>query len=163
MLNSGVVKSGAIVAAAMLVLSCGAVLLTPLCVPCIALLAGAGAGYLAGVFDKPAASNVAIQSGAGAGAIGGIGALLGHVIGGITNAVMVGPEGMAQLLRQFGVTGVDTSNPVTFYVGAIGGACCFGLIEVALMAALGAVGGILWYQIVGKKASAPQPPMGMSS
>jgi hypothetical protein len=164
MLNSGVVKSGVIIAAVMLVLSCGTVLLTPLCVPCIALLAGVGAGYLAGVFDKPGASGLAAQAGAGAGAIGGVGALLGHLIGGVTNSFIVGPEGAAQFLEQLGVTGVDLGDPTTYYISQIGGACCFGLVEVALMAGVGALGGMLWYQITGKNASAPpQPPMGMSS
>jgi hypothetical protein len=144
-------KSGLIIGAVMLVLTIGASLLTPLCVPCLALLAGAGAGYLAGMFDKPSASGASAQTGAGAGAIGGVGALIGHLAGGAANAIFVGPEDVADLLRGLGLPA--SSDPTTYYVGAIGGACCIGLVEVLLMAGLGALGGLLWYQITGKNAA----------
>jgi hypothetical protein len=71
-------KSGLIVGAVMLVLSLGGSLITPLCVPCLALIVGIGAGYLAGTFDKPLASGASAQVGAGAGAIAGVGALASH-------------------------------------------------------------------------------------
>lgn len=144
-------KSGLIIGVVMLVLTIGVALITPLCVPCLALLAGAGAGYLAGVFDKPSASGASAQTGAGAGAIGGIGALIGHLAGGAANVILVGPEGAANLLQGLGLpTSID---PTTYYAGAIGGACCFGLVEVLLMAGLGALGGLLWYQITGKNVT----------
>jgi hypothetical protein len=143
-------KSGLIVAGVMLFLAIGVSLLSPCCVPCLAILAGAAAGYLAAVFDKPIAPGDSAQTGAAAGGIGGIGALIGHVIGGAINAVMVGPEMMEDILYQLGLPA--SSDPTTYYAGAIGGTCCFGVLEVALMAGLGALGGWLWFQTTGKDA-----------
>lgn len=64
-------KSGLIVGAVMLVLGTTFGFLFPLCVSCLAIFAGVGAGYLAGVFDKPGDQGSAAKSGASAGAIGG--------------------------------------------------------------------------------------------
>ena len=140
-------KSGLIVGAVMLLLSLGGSLLSPLCVLCLALVAGLGAGYLAGVFDSPPDSGPAAQSGAGAGAIAGVGSLLGHLAGGAVNIVIVGPEGATDLLQSLGLaSGVD---PTTYYASALGGACCLGLVEIGLMAGLGALGGLLWFRVNG--------------
>ncbi len=154
------VKAGLIVGAIMLVLGTGGGLLIPplLCVPCLAVLAGLGGGYLAGQFDRPSAGNLAAKAGAGAGAIGGIGAVIAHLILGAVSAFTVGPEGAAELLRQMGLDpGTNATSPAFYYGGALGGACCFGLFEVVLLAGLGALGGLLWYQITGKKNSGVTP------
>jgi hypothetical protein len=128
--------------------------LFPLCVPCLALVVGAGAGYLTGLWDKPLNNSLSIQRGAGAGAIAGVGALLGHVFGGLGAAAFVGPEGAIDMMRQFGfdlgTTESLSANPAIYYASAGFTGCCFGLFEVALMAALGAVGGILWWNMTGK-------------
>ncbi len=154
-------KSGLIIGAVTLVLASILGFIFPLCIPCLAILVGAGAGYLAGMFDKPQASGNSAKIGAGAGAIGGIGALIGHVVGGTATSLVTGPEQAAALMRQFGVA-VDTSNPAVYYAGAVGGACCFGLFEVLLMAGVGALGGMLWYQFVGKNSAVGSPPASMA-
>jgi hypothetical protein len=149
-------RSGLIIGAVMLVVGGILAFLFPLCVPCVALLAGAGAGYLTGLWDRPADNGQSIQRGAGAGAIGGVGALIGHLAGAGAAAAMLGPQAATDMMRQFGLdtgTGVDTS-PVAFYGGALATGCCFGLFEVALMAGLGALGGMLWWQMTGSKGSA---------
>jgi hypothetical protein len=147
-------KSGLIIGAAMLVLGTTFGFLFPLCVSCLAVFAGVGAGYLSGVFDKPADQGGSAKVGAGAGAIGGVGALVGQVIGGMASAAIQGPQAGAEILRQLGVP-VDASatSPAGFYTGAFISTCCFGLVAVALMAGLGALGGLLWYQ-----RTAPKPP-----
>jgi hypothetical protein len=147
-------KSGLIVGAAMLVLGTTFGFLFPLCVSCLAVFAGVGAGYLAGIFDKPTDQGSSAKSGAGAGAIGGAGALLGQVIGGMGAAAIQGPQAGAEILRQLGVP-VDTAaaSPAGFYAGAFLTTCCFGLVSIAIMAGLGALGGFLWYQ-----RTAPKPP-----
>ena len=151
-------KSGLITGAIAIFLAAGFSLISPICVPCIALLLGAGAGYLNGVFDRPSAQNSALKAGAGSGAIGGGGALVGHLIGGALNAVVVGPESVRQMLEQFGLSASD--DPVVYYGGVFGGACCLGLFEIVLMAGLGALGGLLWWQMTGKNMAggAPSPP-----
>jgi hypothetical protein len=147
-------KSGLIVGVITLILGTGVTLLSPFCVPCVAILAGAGAGYLAGVFDKPDVSRASARSGAIAGAVGGAGALLGHLIGGAINAMLVGPAGGAAIAQQLGLP-VTSDYPAAYYGATAGIACCFGLGEVALMAGLGALGGMLWFRLSGQKLTAP--------
>ncbi len=146
------IKAGLILGAVMLVLGIGGSLITPLCVPCIALAAGLGAGYLAGVYDKPLTSGGGAKVGAIAGAIGGAGALLGQIIGGILNALIVKPEGVIEMMEQFGLPTMP--DPSFYYISFIGGGVCFGVLDVVLMAGLGALGGILWYQVAGKNTTA---------
>ena len=145
------VKAGLILGVVMLVLGIGGSLITPICVPCIALMAGVAAGYLAGVYEKPATSGGTAKVGAGAGAIGGAGALIGQIIGGILNAVIVGPQGIADFARMLDMP--VSNNPNVAYIGFIGGGFCFGILDILLMAGLGALGGILWHQIAGKNAN----------
>jgi hypothetical protein len=138
-------KSGLIIGVIMLVLAIGSSLISPLCVLCLTLFAGVGAGYLAGVFDIPLESGQSAKIGAGAGAIAGVGAWLGHLVGGAANAVIVGPEATAQLMRDLGLPA--SVDPSTYYAAALGGGCCLGLIEIGLMAGLGALGGLLWFRL----------------
>lgn len=147
-------KAGLILGAVMLVLGIGGSLISPVCVPCLAAVAGIGAGYLAGVFDKPLTSGGSAKVGAIAGAIGGAGALLGQIIGGILNSMLVDPQTVKDMMEQFGF-------PTTYYdssfvqLSQIGGGVCFGVLDIVLMAGLGALGGILWLQIAGKKNDTP--------
>jgi hypothetical protein len=150
-------KAGLIAGGITLVLATIGAFVFPLaCVPCVALLAGTGAGYLAGQFDRPGTGNVAAGNGAKAGAIAGIAALLAHLVGGAYSAFAVGPGGAAALAESLGVPATE-SNPAVYYASTFGAACCFGLFEVALMAGVGALGGYLWYQMVGSKGAPPAP------
>jgi hypothetical protein len=152
------VKSGLIVGGITLVLGIIGGLIFPIvCIPCTALFAGVGAGYLAGQFEKPANTSDSAKRGAGAGAIGGVGAVLAHLITGVGSAVMLGPGGANDMLKTLGIPLSSTGDPTTFYAGAVGGACCFGLFEVVLMAAVGALGGLLWYQLTGRNVAPPAP------
>jgi hypothetical protein len=154
-------KAGLIVGGVMLILGTICAVIVPiLCVPCVALFAGIGAGYLAGQFDRPPTSGAAAQKGAGAGAIGGIGAVLAHMAGGIFNGFVIGPEGSVQFLRDLGIeVGSSAADPVGFWTGTLGMACCLGIFEVALMAGVGALGGFLWYQMTGSKGAPATPAM----
>ncbi len=152
------VKSGLILGIVALLLTAGIVLISPLCSPCLVIFLGLGAGYLAGVFDKPLTNGATAKSGAIAGVIGGVGSLLGQIIGGAINGAIVGPEGAADILRQFDMGG-SAMDPTTYWGVLVGTACCIGILNIALMAGLGALGGILWWQITGKKnAATPQMP-----
>lgn len=144
-------RSGIILAIISLVVAIGATLLSPLCTPCASLFLGVAAGFLAGVFDSPQDNNASAKAGAIAGAIGGIGAMLGQFVGAGVNGALMGPEQTAQLLEQFGLNVAgQTDIASTYWISLVGGAVCFGLLDVALMAGLGAVGGLLWWQITGK-------------
>ena len=145
------IKAGLILGAVMLILGVGGSLISPICVPCLAVMAGVGAGYLTGMLEKPLTSGDSAKVGAIAGAIGGVGALLGQIIGGILNAIMVPPERAMDMLEQFGLPATYDSN--FYYISQIGGGVCFGVLDIVLMAGLGALGGILWQQIAGKNTN----------
>jgi hypothetical protein len=146
-------KSGLIFGVVALLFSAGAALLSPLCVPCLALFLGLGAGFVAGVFDKPADNGGATKLGAQSGVIGGVGALIGQCIGAVINGVLIGSEGAARMLEQLGIPN-SGSSASGYWVGLFASGCCLGILDIALMAGLGALGGILWWQISGKKATA---------
>lgn len=151
-------KSGLILGVVALVLMAVTSLLSGLCGPCLALFIGLGAGYLAGVFDKPFESGASAKSGALSGAISGIGALAGQLVGSVGTLLIVGPEQAARLLRQFGLPMDTSSGTAGYYLGGLGTGCCFGLVDLVLMAGLGALGGLLWYQVSGKKTITPPMP-----
>ena len=144
-----------------MLLAIGAALLSPLCVPCLTLLLGLGAGYLAGAFDKPSEKRGSTKSGAIAGAIGGAGALIGQAVGAVINSQLVGPGGAIQLIRQLEIQSPAGATPADiatgYWGGVIGSTCCLGLFDVALMAGLGALGGLLWWQVAGSKRSVLPP------
>ena len=114
--------------------------------------AGIGAGYLAGVFDKPLTSGGSAKVGAIAGAIGGAGALLGQIIGGILNSLLADPQTVIDMMQQFDLP--VAYDPGMVRIAQIGGGVCLGLLDIVLMAGLGALGGILWQQIAGKNNTA---------
>jgi len=145
------VKSGLIAGALALVIAVIATYITPICTPCASLFIGLGAGYLADVFDKPSMNNSATRTGALGGAIGGVGASIGQLIGTVLNVMILGPQGALQLERLLGLQ-VEGGTTFTngYWVGAIGGAVCFSIIDILLMAAFGALGGIIWWQTDGK-------------
>jgi hypothetical protein len=157
MLKSGLIFGGV----ALVLIGLTGVVNFQLCAPCLALFIGAGAGYVGGLFDKPAgAAGASAKVGAGAGAMAGVGGLLGNLGGGLIGSVMLGPAAANQFARQFGLpTASGPGSAAGYYGGAVAASCCFGLFDIALMAGLGALGGMLWYQLTGRSAGAGAPPV----
>ena len=122
----------------------------PLIVPCLALFVGAGAGYLGASYVRPATAGLASR--AGAGAIAVVGAIVGHILSGVASAISGGPGAAAALIERFGPS-TDVSSPMAYYSAAIGFGCCFGLVELVLMTALGSLGGMLWSRMAGRADS----------
>lgn len=149
-------KAGLIGAGVGLVLAIIAAVITPFCNPCAALVVGLGVGALAGVFAKPITGGGSAGEGAKAGAIAGAGSLLGQMIGAVINGFVVGAEGVARIYRDLGIP--FDINAQSYWLYNIGGNCLCALVNLGLAAGLGALGGLLWYQIAGKKQQ-PQPPM----
>ncbi len=147
-------KSGLIFAGIALLLAVGStVVISPLCVSCLAFFLGLGAGYVACVFDKPIENNAAVKAGALAGLISGVGNFVGQAIGTAINAVIVGPEGAAAFMRQLGMEpGAMEGVVAGYWGGLIGSVCCGGAVVLLLAAGLGALGGILWWQMTGKNS-----------
>jgi hypothetical protein len=135
----------------------GGLFISPLCTPCIATFVGAIAGYLAGVFDKPLEKSAAVKGGALAGLLAGIGAILGQIMGAVINGVTVGPEGVADLMRRFGVNTGGADLTLTYWLTLVVSTICFGLLNIALMAGTGALGGLVWNSMNNKQT--PLPPV----
>ena len=160
------IKSGLIFGAVSFILVLlSAIIISPLCAPCLGLVLGLAAGYVAGAFDKPNDTGDSAKKGAIAGAIaGGIG-ILGGLTGAVINGVLLNPSNLEALYKAFGLSGVSTDQ-TTIWIGQLVGAFCVGLFNVVWMAILGAGGGALWYQITGKNRMGttlppqePLPPM----
>lgn len=145
-------KSSLIFGIVAFILGAGITLLSPLCVPCVAIFLGLGAGAVAGAFEKPRSTSASAKIGALSGVFSGIGAILGQMIGSGFNAMIVGPEAAQQFMQQFGMTLPTSGNfDAAYYFGVFGSACCIGLLDLMIIAGLGAVGGLLWWQITGQK------------
>ena len=150
-------KSGLIVGVIAFIVSIAAGLLTPLCVPCAALFLGVIAGYLAGFLGKPADNGASAKSGALAGSIGGIGAMLGQIVASVVNSLLLGPAGAARLATRLGLPSTNSAAFGSgYWVSVIGTTACFSILDILFMAALGALGGVIWWQISGKNN---QPPV----
>lgn len=145
------VKSGLIVGAVMFLFVLGlAAVISPLCALCVPLLTGLGAGYLAGVFDKPLSNGEAAKRGAGAGAIAAAIAILAQMIASVINSlVLQNPQ--YQLGRLWGA---ETVDPAMVWVLQIVFALCIGLMNVGLTAAFGAGGGAIWFGTTNKQQAA---------
>jgi hypothetical protein len=117
-----------------------------ICIPCIAVVLGAAAGYFACLSMRPADQGSATRLGATTGALAGIGTLLGSMAGGLIGAIRIGPAGVESILQGLGVALPNVPvSPVTFYGVAVGEAACFGVVEVFIMALLGALAAMVWF------------------
>lgn len=153
---NGMLKAGLIGLAVGGLFGLGVTLLLPLCTPCLAILVGLGVGFLACLWDKPASSGGGAALGAKSGAIAGVGHLGGQLIGMLMTRLRTDwaqvIETMEQLSEIWGQQGVDVSavNESTYWTiqAAFNTGC--GLTSVAVAAGLGALGGLLWYQTMGK-------------
>ena len=154
-------KSGLIVGGTAFLFSFGAAItISPICVPCLTILFGLLAGYLAGVFDKPGKQSPSIKAGTLAGLVGGIGMLLGQIFGAVLNSVLVGPEGTARLLAQMGFPAGGPAQIAEYYWTVIVlSTACLVVFDAALMSGLGALGGLLWWKISGSKQNASNGPV----
>ncbi len=152
-------KSGIIFGLLTGLVAAGATLISPLCSPCVVVFLGLGAGYVAGVFDHPAASNKAGSAGAISGAVAGIGALVGQAVGAAINSMLIGPQRAQQLYQTFGVP-ASAGGPnfaQLYWLGLVGGTICIGVMDILLMAGFGALGAYLWWQTTGKNAASAAP------
>ncbi len=132
-------KAGLIVGGVSLFLVLGvSSILSPLCAICVAIFAGLGAGYLAGMFERPYDSAASTKAGAGAGAVAGGLSIVGQLIASVINAISLQNSGFTEML------GLPATDTTTLWVAQIGMALCMGLLNIAIMAGLGAAGSAIW-------------------
>ncbi len=149
------VKSSAIVGVITFVLVLIAGLLYNICClvsPVLAAVLGLAAGFLCSMFEKPVNAEKAAVRGGIAGAITGAVALVAETIG-ATIAQYIAYQGanvQACLpgLCQEGAAPVAMPNAM---LGAVFNSCFCGLILLAVMAGLGAVGAVVWLKTSAKK------------
>ncbi len=152
------ITSGLILGFIALILSLGGTLILPLCTPCIAIFLGPISGFLAPQFEKPIEKQPAVTRGAYAGVIAGIGAFLGQAIGAIINSIIVGPEGAADMMQSLGLpTTYGYGFGTGYWIGIIGSTLCISLLNILIMAGMGALGGLLWWQFIGSKKEVVTP------
>ncbi len=149
-------KAGLIGAAVGLVLGiAGTLIMPPLCNPCAVILLTIGFGVLGARWEGAPTQQDSVATGAKTGAIAAAGSLLGEIVGAVLNGLIIGPEGAARLARQFGLPAA--MDPTVYWVTNLGGNCLCGLINIALGAGFGALGGLIWHQARGRQAE-PAPP-----
>ncbi|MBN1640601.1 MAG: hypothetical protein JXA09_05135 [Anaerolineae bacterium] len=146
---NGMIKAGLIGLLAGGVLGIGITLFLPYCTPCAAVVIGLGVGFLASLWDKPPDGSSSAALGAKGGAIAGVGHLAGQILGMLINALVVGPEKAAETLNQLGLDTASLTPRMYWLTQIVVNTTC-GLTNIAIAAGLGALGGLLWYQTVGK-------------
>lgn len=156
------VKSGLIVGAASLVLILGTSLIHQLCAPCMGFFLGLVAGFLAGVFDKPATVSESLKRGAIAGVIAAGFGLVGSLVGAVINSSLGNPADIEAFGKALGLSNYTVTQGEIWMYQVIFAACT-GLINIVWMAILGLAGGAIWHQAIGKKQSTtilpPQAPI----
>jgi hypothetical protein len=144
------IKSGLLFGAASFIFLLGAsVLFTPFCAPCLGVLLGLAAGFVAGVFDQPITLEEGLKHGGIAGAIAGGVGFFGSLIASLINGVILTPSTLTTLYRNLGIHLTFTQSQI--WAGQLASAFCVGIFDILLMALLGVVGGAIWYQVLGKK------------
>lgn len=120
-------------------------LISPFCTLCFTPLLGISVGYLANRFDKPHKFEASLGSGVIAGAMAGFGALLGQMLAAVVNGILVTNwEELPTLFKEFGFT--QFPNPNEYWQTTLTANSMCSLLNLALIAALGAVGGALWFR-----------------
>jgi hypothetical protein len=133
-----------------------------LCSPLAAVFLGLIAGGLCVYFEKPADSEKAAVRGGIAGTIAGVAALVGQTIGG-TVILLVSGAGKTPVACLPGLCDL-ASAPTTqaaYVASAFFSSCFCGLIMLAMMAGLGALGGVLWFRYGNKIKSISPPSIGI--
>lgn len=134
----------------------GVTLISPFCTLCFTPLLGLGVGYLANRFDKPHKFEASLGSGIIAGAMTGFGALLGQMLAAVVNGILVTNwQELPALFKEFGFAQFPNSSEY-WQTTLMANSMC-SLLNLALIAGLGAVGGALWFRRQQYKKAFPTP------
>jgi hypothetical protein len=134
----------------------GITLISPFCTLCIAPLLGIGVGYLAGYIDKPLKLEASLSSGGIAGGMTGFAALLGQMLAAVVNAILVTNwQELLNFVRDLGIVQVPTS--VEYWQMTLTTNSFCSLLNLLLIAGLGIVGGLIWFQRQNKQALPAAP------
>lgn len=139
------IKAGLIGAVLGFIFVMSLTLVSPFCTPCLTPLLGLGIGYLAGWFDRPPKLEASLSVGAVAGSISGVAALLGQMLATVVNGVLITNwKELPLFMSDLGLPQVlDTGQ--YWQTTLMANAFC-SLINLVLMAGLGVIGGMIWFQ-----------------
>ena len=122
-------------------------LLSPFCALCFAPFLGIGVGYLAAWFDKPQTTKASTISGTIAAAITGVGAFIGQMLAAIISTILItNLEQLPALMEQFGLGEFAITDTNEYWQATLSMTSLCGLLTWGIIIALGAAGGMLWYQ-----------------
>ncbi|HXV98789.1 MAG TPA: hypothetical protein VEC93_10225 [Anaerolineae bacterium] len=125
-------------------------LVSPFCTLCITPLLGLGIGYLASRFDKPLKLETSLSSGGIAGGMSGCGALVGQMLATVVNGILVTNwEELPAFIRDLGLSQFPNTNEYWQTTLTANSFCS--VLNLAIIAGLGAVGGLIWFQRQNKK------------
>jgi hypothetical protein len=132
------------------------------CSPIAAVVLGLAAGGLCVYFEKPADAEKAAVRGGIAGAISGLVALVAQTISETVALVILsaGKTPVACLPGLCEQASAPTSQ-AAYIASSFFSSCFCGLMLLAIMAGLGALGGILWHRYGNKAKSIPLPSIGI--
>lgn len=134
---------GLIVGLVGLVLNVCASLVSGLCGPAVAFIAGAVAGFFTGRQEKAATKSAGAQAGAISGAVAGALMIVGQVLGGIGSLAYLQATGTSLPFGTIPSQSAGMNEQIIFYMSGLGAACCFGLVGVVFAAVAGAAAGYL--------------------
>ena len=141
------VKAGLIGAVAGFIYIMSLTLLSPFCTLCVTPLLGIAVGYLAGWFDTPQNSEVSLVRGAAAGGITGFGVVVGQMLASVVNAILVtNSEELPKILRQIGLSELVITDSNQYWQATLTANSICSLFNLLIIAALGAIGGLIWFQ-----------------
>ena len=141
------IKAGLIGAAAGFIYIMSLTLLSPFCTVCLTPLLGLGVGYLAGWFDTPPSSDTSLVRGAVAGIITGLGVVVGQMLASVINAILVtNSEQLPILMRELGLTELIITDSSQYWQTTLTANSICSMFNLLIIAGLGAVGGLIWFQ-----------------
>lgn len=144
------IKAGLVGAVLGFIYVMGITFISPFCTLCIAPLLGVGVGYLASYLDKPLKLEASLSSGGIAGGMTGFAALLGQMLAAVVNAVLVTNwQELLNFVKNWGIIKFPTSAEYWQMTLTTNSFCS--LLNLVLIAGLGIVGGLIWFQRQNKK------------
>lgn len=129
-------------------------LFSPFCTVCFTPLLGLGVGYLAGWADTPASFEASLRRSAVAGGITGLAVIVGQMAATLVNGVLVtNAEQLPKMLEEFGLGQFAVIDSTQYWQTTIIANSICSVLNLVIVAGLGALGGLIWFQRHHKTAS----------
>jgi hypothetical protein len=122
-------------------------LLSPFCTLCLTPLLGIGVGYLSGWLDTPTEAKRSLLRGGIAGGVSGIAAVAGQMLATVVFGILVtNSERLPNLARESGLSEFFITDPNEYWEATLLFGTFCSAFNLLIIAGLGAVGGLIWFQ-----------------